>query len=436
MPERLDSHSPDFDAALAALLDRATTTSSPDIVDTVRGTIASVRADGDDALKTGTKALDRFDTEDGGLWIDVDTRDRLAATVKPEVRAALQLAADRISAFHEKQLPVGLDYVDAGGTRLGQRWTAVDAVGLYVPGGLAAYPSSVLMNALPAKVAGVSRMVITTPTPDGAINPLVMAAAQLVGVTDILRVGGAHAVAALAYGTESLAPVDKIVGPGNAYVAEAKRQVFGHVGIDSIAGPSEILVIADSSARADWIAVDLLSQAEHDSDAQSILITTDRDLADSVAAQVDRVLETLPRADIAGASWRDNGAIITAATLDEAADIANIIAAEHVELMVEDPDSLMAKVRHAGAIFLGAYTPEALGDYVAGPNHVLPTSQSARFSSGLSVYDFLKRTTFVGATKESFGKIGPSAATLAHEEGLQAHALSAEIRLEDGKPCD
>ncbi len=431
MARRLDRSDSTFQADLAALLDRATTTSSPELIDRVRTTIADVQARGDAALIEGCQQLDRFDAGTDGLWVSVETRDALAAQVSEDVRAALAQAAARIEAFHTRQLPDGIDYSDESGTRLGLRWSPVDAVGLYVPGGLAAYPSSVLMNAVPAKVAGVDRLVITTPTPDGVINPLVMAAAQLVGVVDILRVGGAHAVGALAYGTESLAAVDKIVGPGNAYVAEAKRQVFGHVGIDSIAGPSEILVVADGSVRADWIAADLLSQAEHDSDAQSILITTDKAYANAVERAVDATLATLPRAEIAGASWRDNGAIITVGTLAEAAEIANIIAAEHVELAVRNPDVLMADIRHAGAIFLGAYTPEALGDYVAGPNHVLPTSGSARFSSGLSVHDFLKRTTFVGASADSFQAIAPAAITLAHEEGLQAHALSAEVRMKD-----
>jgi len=350
--------------------------------------------------------------------------------VSPEDAAALTLAADRIRAYHARQMPQDASWEDASGATLGWRWTPVSAAGLYVPGGTASYPSSVLMNAIPARVAGVERLVICVPTPDGVINPLVLLAARIAGVDTVYRIGGAQAIAALAYGTQTIAAVDKITGPGNAYVAAAKRRVFGRVGIDMIAGPSEILVIADESNDPDWIALDLLSQAEHDESAQSILITTDAGFGRAVAVSVDRYLETLDRRRIAGASWAAHGAIITVRDLDEAAVLADRIAAEHLELCVADPEALAARIRHAGAMFLGAWTPEAIGDYVGGPNHVLPTARSARFSSGLSVLDFMKRTTMARMTPAALAAIGPAAERLAQSESLQAHALSVRVRLD------
>jgi len=346
---------------------------------------------------------------------------------------ALKLAAGRIADFHRGQLPQDRDYADAQGVRLGARWTAVEAAGIYVPGGTAAYPSSVLMNAVPAKVAGVERLVMCVPTPGGALNPLVMAAARIARVDEIYRVGGAQAVAALAYGTASIAPVAKVVGPGNAFVAAAKRRVFGAVGIDMIAGPSEILVVADGANDPAWIAADLLSQAEHDASSQAILITDDEGFAEAVAAAVEVHLSTLPRARIARASWAAHGAIITVAKLADAPALVDRIAPEHLELAVDDPDALLAKVRNAGSVFLGRHTPEAIGDYVAGPNHVLPTARSARFASGLGVLDFMKRSTFVGCTPEGLAAIGPAAVTLAEAEGFDAHALSVALRLGDAK---
>ena len=356
--------------------------------------------------------------------------DAYCAQVSDADRAALELAAERIRAYHDRQMPADESWTDESGATLGWRWTPVSAAGLYVPGGLASYPSSVLMNAIPAKVAGVERLAIVVPTPNGVANPLVLLAARLAGVDEIYRIGGAQAVAALAYGTETIAPVDKITGPGNAFVAAAKRRVFGKVGIDMIAGPSEILVIADKDNNPDWIALDLLSQAEHDESAQSILITDDADFGRAVAAAVDKRLETLERREIAGASWRDFGAVITVTDLDQAASLSNRVAPEHLELCVADPDGLSEKITHAGAIFLGQYTPEAIGDYVGGPNHVLPTARSARFSSGLSVMDFIKRTTLSKMTLESLRAIGPSAETLAISESLEAHGLSVRARLD------
>jgi histidinol dehydrogenase len=351
------------------------------------------------------------------------------AKVASEDRAALELAADRIRAYHARQMPQDALWQDATGATLGWRWTPVSAAGLYVPGGLASYPSSVLMNAIPAKVAGVKRLVVTCPTPGGVVNPLVLLAAQIAGVDTVYRIGGAQAVAALAYGTETIQPVDKITGPGNAYVAAAKRRVFGRVGIDMIAGPSEILVIADGDNDPDWIALDLLSQAEHDESAQSILITPDQAFAAKVVAAVEARLQTLERRAIAGASWRDFGAVIVTRDLTEAAILSNRVAPEHLELCVADPDALSAQITHAGAIFLGAWTPEAIGDYVGGPNHVLPTARSARFSSGLSVLDFVKRTTLAKMTPEALAAIGPAAERLAKSESLEAHGLSVTARL-------
>ena len=353
----------------------------------------------------------------------------MIAEVPQHEREALELAAERIRAYHARQMPEDASWVDESGATLGWRWTPVSAAGLYVPGGLASYPSSVLMNAIPAKVAGVERLAITVPTPDGVANPLVLLAARLAGVDEIYRIGGAQAVAALAYGTTSIAPVDKITGPGNAFVAAAKRRVFGKVGIDMIAGPSEILVIADGDNDPDWIALDMLSQAEHDESAQSILITTDRAMAKAVEAAIERHLLTLERREIAGKSWRDYGAVILVPDLDVAAVLSNRIAPEHLELCVADPDGLSEQITHAGAIFLGAWTPEAIGDYVGGPNHVLPTARSARFSSGLSVMDFVKRTTLAKMTPAALRAIGPAAETLAISESLEAHGLSVRARL-------
>ncbi|MBA3911609.1 MAG: histidinol dehydrogenase [Rhodobacter sp.] len=429
MPVFLNIPDPAFEAGFAALLGRKRE-EAEDVDQAVASIIADVRARGDAALIDLTARFDRMTL----------TADRLAfsraeiaaeiAKVSAEDRAALELAADRIRAYHARQRPEDARWTEPSGAELGWRWTPVSAAGLYVPGGLASYPSSVLMNAIPAKVAGVERLVVACPTPGGVVNPLVLLAAQISGVDVVLRIGGAQAIAALAYGTETIAPVDKITGPGNAYVAAAKRRVFGRVGIDMIAGPSEILVIADGDNDPDWVALDLLSQAEHDESAQSILITTDPAFGKAVAQAVATRLETLDRRAIAGASWRDNGAVITVRDLDEAAALANRIAPEHLELMVADPDALAAKIPHAGAIFLGAFTPEAIGDYVGGPNHVLPTARSARFSSGLSVLDFLKRTTLARMTPAALKAIGPAAERLAISESLQAHGLSVRARLD------
>ncbi|WP_417466082.1 histidinol dehydrogenase [Kordiimonas sp.] len=427
---RLKSSAADFAAEFEKLLNakRETTT---DVRDVVEGIVADVRARGNEALYDLTTRFDRFDARARGLKISDSEVDAACTEVGAETMAALEMAADRIRAFHERQAPEDLDYIDDAGVRLGQNWQAVSAAGLYVPGGTASYPSSVLMNAIPAAVAGVDRVVMVVPTPDDILNPLVLAAARLAGVTEIYRIGGAQAVAALAFGTETIAPVDKIVGPGNAFVAEAKRQVFGKVGIDTIAGPSEILVVADNQNDPRWIAADLLSQAEHDTAAQSILITDDARYGEMVANAVEDHLASLPRADIALESWNTYGAIITVKELDDAVPLINRLAPEHLELAIEHAEAMRTKVRNAGAIFLGRYTPEAIGDYIAGPNHVLPTARAARFSSGLSVYDFMKRTTFVGCTAESLRAIGPSAVRLAEEEGLDAHALSVAIRLKD-----
>jgi histidinol dehydrogenase len=425
---RLDTRAADFAARFAALRDGARGTLE-DVAGAVRGVIADVAARGDAAVAEATTRFDRFPPPPEGYRVPAAMLAAAAAGIEPGLRAALELAAARIEDFHRRQLPEGFAHTDDAGITLGLRWTALDAVGLYVPGGKAAYPSSVLMNAIPARVAGVARIAMVVPAPDGVLNTLVLAAAHLAGVTEVHRIGGAQAVAALAHGTASIAPVDKVLGPGNAYVAEAKRQVFGRVGIDSIAGPSEVLVIADEAADAAHIAIDLLAQAEHDEVAQAILITPDAALADRVAAAVSAELATLPRARIAGAAWAAHGAIITVRDLAEAAALSNALAPEHLELMVADPHALMAQVRHAGSIFLGPHTPEALGDYIAGPNHVLPTARTARFASGLSVFDFLKRTTFIEATSTGLAAIGPAAAALAHAEGLDAHALSVTRRL-------
>ena len=428
MPVFLDTSDADFEASFAALLS-AKREDSPDVDATVADIIADVRSRGDAALIDLTAKFDRLELSADKLAISEAEVTAAIAGVPAAERAALELAADRIRAYHERQMPEDAQWTDPAGAILGWRWSAVSAAGLYVPGGLASYPSSVLMNAIPAKVAGVERLAITVPTPDGVLNPLVLLAARLAGVDEIYRIGGAQAIAALAYGTESIAPVDKITGPGNAFVAAAKRRVFGKVGIDMIAGPSEILVIADKDNNPDWIALDLMSQAEHDESAQSILITDDAAFGRAVAEAVDKRLETLERRAIAGASWRDFGAVITVRDLDEAANLSNRIAPEHLELCTGDPEELSQKTIHAGAIFLGQYTPEAIGDYVGGPNHVLPTARSARFSSGLSVMDFLKRTTLARMTPEALRAIGPAAETLAQSESLEAHGLSVTQRL-------
>jgi histidinol dehydrogenase len=428
MPVFLNATDPDFETAFATLLG-AKREESVDVDDVVAGIIADVRARGDAAVIELTAKFDRMQLTPETLRFSDAEIEALVAQVPAHERAALELAAERIRAYHARQMPKDDSWTDATGAMLGWRWTPVSAAGLYVPGGLASYPSSVLMNAVPAKVAGVERLAIVVPTPDGVANPLVLLAARIAGVDEIYRIGGAQAVAALAYGTETIPPVDKITGPGNAYVAAAKRRVFGKVGIDMIAGPSEILVIADGDNDPDWIALDLLSQAEHDESAQSILITDSPAMAKAVAAAVERNLAMLERRAIAGPSWRDFGAIITVPDLDVAAALSNRIAPEHLELCVADPDALSAKITHAGAIFLGAWTPEAIGDYVGGPNHVLPTARSARFSSGLSVMDFLKRTTLTKMTPGALRAIGQAAETLAISESLEAHGLSVRARL-------
>jgi len=429
MPVTLDATSPDFEAAFTRLLS-AKREDSPDVDSVVADIIADVRARGDAAVLDLTAKFDRITLTPDTLRISSAEIAQAMAQVSAEDKAALELAATRIRAYHVRQLPEDAQWVDEAGATLGWRWTPVSAAGLYVPGGLASYPSSVLMNAIPAKVAGVPRLAMVVPAPDGVLNPLVLLAAYVSGVDEVYRIGGAQAVAALAYGTETIAPVDKITGPGNAFVAAAKRRVFGKVGIDMIAGPSEILVIADGDNDPDWIALDLLSQAEHDESAQSILITTDPAFGRAVAAAVDTRLQTLARAHIAGPSWRDYGAIITVPDLATAAALSNRIAPEHLELCVADPEALSEQITHAGAIFLGQWTPEAIGDYVGGPNHVLPTARSARFSSGLSVLDFMKRTTLARMTPEALRAIGPAAERLASSESLEAHGLSVTARLD------
>ncbi|MDG2295521.1 MAG: histidinol dehydrogenase [Paracoccaceae bacterium] len=424
----LNADDPDFETAFATLLG-AKREDSPDVQNVVAEIISEVRAGGDKAVLRLTEKFDRLALTADQMRFSKDQIAQYCAEVSREERAALELAAERIRAYHQKQLPEDAQWTDPSGAELGWRWTPVSAAGLYVPGGLASYPSSVLMNAIPAKVAGVERLVVVVPTPDGAVNPLVLLAAEIAGVDEVYRIGGAQAIAALAYGTDTIAPVDKITGPGNAYVAVAKRQVFGKVGIDMIAGPSEILVIADADNDPDWIALDLLSQAEHDASAQSILITDDAEFAKAVDKAVEARLATLERRDIAAASWRDFGAIIKVPSLEIAAQLSDRIAPEHLELCVADPKALSEKVTHAGAIFLGMWTPEAIGDYVGGPNHVLPTARSARFSSGLSVLDFVKRTTLASMSAEALRAIGPAAETLAISESLEAHGLSVRARL-------
>ncbi len=428
MPVLLNAQDPEFETQFQALLS-AKREDSPDVDHIVAGIIQDVRDRGDDAVLELTAKFDRLDLTADTMRFSEAEVEQYIATVSPEDRAALELAAQRIRAYHERQMPEDAFWIDESGAELGWRWTPVSAAGLYVPGGLASYPSSVLMNAIPAKVAGVERLAITVPTPDGAVNALVLLAAKLSGVDEIYRIGGAQAVAALAYGTQTIPAVDKITGPGNAFVAAAKRRVFGKVGIDMIAGPSEILVIADGDNDPDWIALDLLSQAEHDESAQSILMTDDAAFAQKVSDAVAARLQTLERRAIAGASWRDYGAMIVVPNLDVAANLSNRIAPEHLELCVADPMALSEKITHAGAIFLGAWTPEAIGDYVGGPNHVLPTARSARFSSGLSVMDFIKRTTLARMTPDALRAIGPSAERLATSESLEAHGLSVTARL-------
>ncbi|WP_368184744.1 histidinol dehydrogenase [Aestuariibius sp. HNIBRBA575] len=429
MPVFLNSADAGFEADFAKLLN-AKREDSPDVDAVVADIIADVRARGDAAVLDLTAKFDRLDMKAVDMRFSADEIAAQCAKVSDEDRAALELAATRIRDYHARQMPQDESWTDAAGATLGWRWSAVSAAGLYVPGGLASYPSSVLMNAIPAKVAGVDRLAIVVPTPDGVCNPLVLLAAQIAGVDEIYRIGGAQAVAALAYGTDSIAPVDKITGPGNAFVAAAKRRVFGKVGIDMIAGPSEILVIADGTGDPDWIALDLMSQAEHDASAQALLITTDATHGRAVAEAVEARLKTLERRDIAGASWRDFGAVITVSDLDQAADLSNRIAPEHLELCVDEAEKLADKCIHAGAIFIGHWTPEAIGDYVGGPNHVLPTARSARFSSGLSVMDFLKRTTLSQMTPEALRAIGPAAERLAQSESLEAHGLSVRARLD------
>jgi len=428
MPTRLDTRAADFAQRFRAFLDTKREISE-DVEQAVRAIIADVTARGDDALVELTRRFDRVDL--GAVDLRVSAGEIEAATKSCDAGAlaALKLARERIEAYHARQRPTDDRFIDALGVELGHRWTAIEAVGLYVPGGTAAYPSSVLMNAVPAKVAGVDRLVMVVPAPAGRLNPLVLAAAQLAGVDEIYRIGGAQAVAALAYGTASIAPVDKIVGPGNAYVAAAKRLVFGKVGIDMIAGPSEVLILADKDANADWIAADLLAQAEHDTAAQSILITDDPGLALEVEAAVAAQLATLPRSEVAAASWRDFGATILVEDLDQAVPLVDAVAPEHLEIVAHEPEKLAARIRNTGAIFLGPHTPEAIGDYVAGSNHVLPTARSARFSSGLGVFDFMKRTSVLKCGPDQLAALGPAAIALGEAEGLSAHARSVAMRL-------
>ena len=429
MPQFLSTTDPDFEARFAALLG-AKREDSPDVDDVVAKIIADVRDRGDAAVLELTAKFDRLELTPETMRFSTTEIEAECAKVSDKDRAALESAAARIRAYHARQMPEDAMWTDEVGAELGWRWTAVSAAGLYVPGGLASYPSSVLMNAIPAKVAGVGRLAIVVPTPDGVTNPLVLQAARIAGVDEIYRIGGAQAVAALAYGTETVAPVDKITGPGNAFVAAAKRRVFGKVGIDMIAGPSEILVIADKDNDPDWIALDLLSQAEHDESAQSILITDHAPFGQAVAKAVEKRLETLERRAIAQASWRDYGAVVTVRSMDEAITLSDQIAPEHLELCTTDAEALAARITHAGAIFIGGWTPEAIGDYIGGPNHVLPTARSARFSSGLSVMDFLKRTTLSRMTPEALAAIGPAAERLAKSESLEAHGLSVRARLD------
>jgi histidinol dehydrogenase len=428
MPIRLDTRDSDFAGRFRDFLDTERE-SAADVEQAVRAIVADVAARGDAALIELTKKFDRLDLKTTGIRVAQADLDAAESACDPEALDALKLARDRIEAYHRRQLPQDDRFTDSIGVELGHRWTAIEAVGLYVPGGTAAYPSSVLMNAVPAKVAGVPRIVMVVPSPDGKLVPLVLAAAKLAGIDEVYRIGGAQAVAALAYGTETIAPVAKIVGPGNAYVAAAKRLVFGKVGIDMIAGPSEVLILADAEGNPAWIASDLLAQAEHDAAAQSILITDDAKLASDVEAAVERQLKVLPRGAVAGASWRDYGATILVRDFAEAVPLVDAIAPEHLEIAVRDPDPLVAGIRNAGAIFIGHHTPEAIGDYVGGSNHVLPTARSARFSSGLGVLDFMKRTSILKLGTEQLRALGPAAIALGKAEGLDAHARSVSIRL-------
>ena len=432
MAIHLDNRQADFETAFAAFLTTKREVSE-DVDRAVHAIIADVRARGDAALIDFSKKFDRIDLTPSTLAVSAADVDAAVANADPEIIKALELARDRIHSHHARQMPKDDRYTDAIGVELGSRWTAVESVGLYVPGGTASYPSSVLMNAVPAKVAGVERIVMVVPSPEGKLNPLVLVAAKIAGVSEIYRIGGAQAVAALAYGTQTIAPVAKIVGPGNAYVAAAKRQVFGTVGIDMIAGPSEVLVIADKDNDPDWIAADLLAQAEHDVAAQSILVTDDAAFADSVEKAVERQLKLLPRGEIAALSWKDFGAIILVENLEQAIPLANRIAAEHLELAMGDPEAMLPKIRNAGAVFIGRHTPEVIGDYVGGSNHVLPTARSARFSSGLSVLDFVKRTSILKLGAEQLRALAPAAMTLARVEGLEAHRKSVGIRLNPGE---
>jgi len=427
---RIDQRSAGFAEAFATLIGMKREVSE-DVDASVRAILADVRERGDSAVADYTLRFDRVDLNATGFAF---TRADIAAAhnrASPEAVGALRLAAERIRAYHERQRPADARFTDGLGVSLGWRWTAVDSAGLYVPGGTASYPSSVLMNAVPARVAGVRRLVMVVPTPGGVVDPLVLVAADIAGIDTVYRIGGAQAIAALAYGTGTIAPVAKIVGPGNAYVAAAKRQVFGTVGIDMIAGPSEVVILADATGNPEWIAADLLAQAEHDTAAQSILITTDTALAEATRSAAERQLASLPRAAIAGASWRDFGAIITVGSLDEALPLIERLAPEHLELHLSDAEAVAGRIRHAGAIFIGAHTPEAIGDYVGGSNHVLPTARSARFASGLGVMDFVKRTSLLACSPEALRQLGPAAMVLGESEGLQAHARSVAIRLDD-----
>jgi histidinol dehydrogenase len=429
MPHFLDTSDPDFQPRFAALLAQKRE-ADPEVDAEVATILAEVAARGDAAVIEMTERWDRLRLTPGTIAFSPAEIDAAVAAVGAEDRAALELAAERIRAYHARQLPDGARWTDAAGAELGWRWTAVDAAGLYVPGGLASYPSSLLMNAIPARVAGVRRLVVCAPTPDGEANPLVLLAARLAGIDTVYRIGGAQAIAALAFGTETIRAVDKITGPGNAWVAAAKRRVFGRVGIDMIAGPSEVLVIADRQNDPDWLALDLMAQAEHDASAQAILVTDDAAFGRAVAAAVEIRLATLARREIAGASWRAHGAVVTVRDWDEAVALADRLAPEHLQILTADGEALAERVRHAGAIFIGAFTPEAIGDYVGGPNHVLPTARSARFSSGLSVLDFMKRTTISRMTPAALARIGPAAERLARSEGLEAHGLSIRARLD------
>ncbi|MDW8370049.1 MAG: histidinol dehydrogenase [Geminicoccaceae bacterium] len=428
MPVRLHAREPSFAAAFDRLV-ASRREEAVDVREIVAAILAEVRGGGDRALLDLTRRFDRLALSATELRLPEAALAQALAAIPAELRAALELAAARIRAFHEQQMPTDRYWTDPEGVRLGLRWQPIDSVGLYVPGGTAAYPSSVLMNAIPAKVAGCRRLVVTVPTPEGRVNEAVLAAAAIAGVDEVYRVGGAQAIAALAFGTETIAPVDKIVGPGNAYVAEAKRQVFGRVGIDMIAGPSEVVIVADRSAEPAWIAADLLAQAEHDERAQAILITDHEPLADAVALEVDRLLEAAPRAAVARAAWRDHGAILLLERLEDAPALVDRLAPEHLQLCLAEPEPLAARIQRAGAIFLGHHTPEVIGDYVGGPNHVLPTGRTARFASGLSVYDFLTRTTILGCDVRSLERLGPAAVTLARAEGLPAHAAAVRLRL-------